>query len=1289
MTMLFRNLVCLPILLGTGLAALSQDTGNTIAAVSIASPTAASLGKYGDIPVSYRTGVPDIHIPIYTVESGSLKLPLTLSYHADGLKTQENASWVGAGWSLNAGGVITRTVVGAADDRGNNAGNNYVTNGYYSDLGFESYLNGAGGNTPDDLNFARGAKDGEPDLYFFNFGGYSGKFYFNDDRTPMLLPDQDLKIQPYLQIGPGFLGFILTTPDGTKYYFGETGNDNPSVNPIEYTVAATAQAGYNAPNSATSSWYLNKILSADGIDSINLTYQPETYSYYALAPTPVLNSNYVPTGGGPNQVGYNVVKNFITGVRLSKISFPNGTVSFTPASAPRSDLSAGSPVTEALTDDANTSAYALGSVTITNNQGLCKKDSLYYDYFYDGTSLASSNFMQLYNEYNIHSDEYKLRLDSLKETSCDGTLAVPPYKFSYFGGIVPRRLSFAIDHWGYANGSSGNTTLVPSFNVVSSTGAGTLYSGAIRDAAWPAMEDGTLQQITYPTGGTTTFSFAPKAVYPYSYSQIAENELTALIVNMNGQDQLTMTNNFTVSGNGAPVTISEQYTSNQPITLNIVNSSNQNVFTYTFSGNYLDSFPFPAGTYTATLAVQDTQRLSGGAYVMITQLGYITTQTTITVGGLRIGSITNNDALTSTNVVTTYNYLDNDINSFTNDILYSIPTYVQVYRNDALGAVWPYCSPNGCASCDGTGAHSYYISGGSLMPMSTLQGENLGYTQVQVSQSGNGYSLYQYYPSAIYTNNGGNLTDVCVRTLQQTSICSLSIPSYPYAPVPFEPMREELSYEGHFSQNGHVLKENYFYPVYVTDSLQTPGHINVNVPGIWSYTEYMLQSMKKVQDRVVQNTYDPVSGAKVSTASTSYYASNFHHQATRKVTTTSSGDSLATNISYALDFRIASCDAVPDSLPYYLTAVHNDSAWMDTAIVNCTPQVDNINNCRSTIFTQFREDLMQARQQLIAYRRRSFASDTANLVSTCYLNALPTADTLLKPILRLQYMFQNAPIETSQWRDLKLLHAGFTRYDSSISPLGFAYPGRSKLINLQAPSLTFSPAVVSGHTISKDSRYTDETLFSFSNGKPQQVIPHSLDTVAYLWDYLNTEPIAKASNAAQASIAYTSFESNGNGSWTIPSGTRDNSYAITGSSSYNLTNGNVSRSGLISGNTYVVSYWSKTGSSYTVTGSTAVQQGKTISINGTWTYFEHTVTGVSTVTISGSGDIDELRLYPATAQMTTYTYTPLVGMTSECDADNRITYYFYDALGRLNVIKDQDGNIVKTYQYHYLGQPGN
>src|SRR5690606_23820893 len=44
--------------------------------------------------------------------------------------------------------------------------------------------------------------------------------------------------------------------------------------------------------------------------------------------------------------------------------------------------------------------------------------------------------------------------------------------------------------------------------------------------------------------------------------------------------------------------------------------------------------------------------------------------------------------------------------------------------------------------------------------------------------------------------------------------------------------------------------------------------------------------------------------------------------------------------------------------------------------------------------------------------------------------------------------------------------------------------------------------------------------------------------------------------------------------------------------------------------------------------------------------------------------IDEVRLYPAGAAMTTYTYKPLLGMGSACDADNYITYYEYDAMGR-------------------------
>lgn len=56
--------------------------------------------------------------------------------------------------------------------------------------------------------------------------------------------------------------------------------------------------------------------------------------------------------------------------------------------------------------------------------------------------------------------------------------------------------------------------------------------------------------------------------------------------------------------------------------------------------------------------------------------------------------------------------------------------------------------------------------------------------------------------------------------------------------------------------------------------------------------------------------------------------------------------------------------------------------------------------------------------------------------------------------------------------------------------------------------------------------------------------------------------------------------------------------------------------------------------------------------------------------------------------MTTYTYQPLVGMTSQCDIGNRITYYEYDGLQRLKRIRDQDYNILKSLDYQYQQSSG-
>ncbi len=62
--------------------------------------------------------------------------------------------------------------------------------------------------------------------------------------------------------------------------------------------------------------------------------------------------------------------------------------------------------------------------------------------------------------------------------------------------------------------------------------------------------------------------------------------------------------------------------------------------------------------------------------------------------------------------------------------------------------------------------------------------------------------------------------------------------------------------------------------------------------------------------------------------------------------------------------------------------------------------------------------------------------------------------------------------------------------------------------------------------------------------------------------------------------------------------------------------------------------------------------------------------------------IDDVCVYPEDAQMSTYTYDPVIGLTSGIDARGETVYYEYDGYQRLLNIKDMDGNILKNYTYN-------
>jgi len=90
-----------------------------------------------------------------------------------------------------------------------------------------------------------------------------------------------------------------------------------------------------------------------------------------------------------------------------------------------------------------------------------------------------------------------------------------------------------------------------------------------------------------------------------------------------------------------------------------------------------------------------------------------------------------------------------------------------------------------------------------------------------------------------------------------------------------------------------------------------------------------------------------------------------------------------------------------------------------------------------------------------------------------------------------------------------------------------------------------------------------------------------------------------------------------------------------------------------------------------------------------WTYVKRKIVldQNEQITILGSVQdgifFDDIRLVPADEQYTLFDYEPLYGLKSITDSNDRNTYYEYDDIGRLKFIKDQEGNIVKAYEYKY------
>jgi RHS repeat-associated protein len=557
------------------------------------SPEVAGIQQIGHNPVSYYNGKAQVGMPLLSLPSKELSHEVSLSFDTGGIKVEQEATQVGLGVNLAVVPPITRTIRGRDDFNGllrfTNSDqanlnsmrastfniltptdaewtfNHIIGAELVTSLNLFCLKNYAPsivqptaiqmGPILDPIEAGKPRLDGESDIFSVNAGSYSVKFIIVPTATSYVIKTMDgspVKIELLPIMVPdltGNSGFKITTPDGVQYYYTVTeklisrsgtsysgrvmypeiqNNTNPdnAVASIEWDLV-----NISAAIPTITSWNLTSIVSAtDPNDKIEFSYTQDT-DYSAIALPSRVNNLTI------NSLLWRLTDNRQKNVMLSEITSPKGKIVFTRTS--RLDLR-------------GNMAQKLDKITL-------------YDQF--NTQVKGYNFAFSYfgSGDNTVPDfvNKRLKLESVTEFGKDNT-TLPSTVFSYkgtvlsFGNIIPATLpnknSYAQDLFGFYNNENANDQLV---NTAQGVGVATFNKGTLVaavlppgaiSAGWgfanPAVRSlnfqyaqlGTVETITYPTGGSTVYEYESNQFNNASYlaSQPTYNTNTGINANIAG-----------------------------------------------------------------------------------------------------------------------------------------------------------------------------------------------------------------------------------------------------------------------------------------------------------------------------------------------------------------------------------------------------------------------------------------------------------------------------------------------------------------------------------------------------------------------------------------------------------------------------------------------------------------------------------------------------------------------------------------------------------------------------------
>lgn len=471
----------------------------TLPTVIPPSPEATALFKHTETPVSYYAGLPQISVPLHTIDVKGLSIPIVMSYHARGIQVEEIPSRVGLGWSLSFGGMISRQTRDMEDDGKTNGHNGYLSDNIYS-----SFFSNEATRMAVEGDVINGQIDLYPDMFYFDANGLSGKFIIDQaDKLVILQKFDDIKIE-YLPQNAGnpatsskILGWIVTDKFGNKFYYGQSKDGSRNARNSEETLMRTRYSTglglevlASTANPRTTAWCLMEIETYFG-EKIEFFYGslPERSEYFRREYDAVecqAMGSYACDGPKVAVTYFSKMKS--NQFQLHEIVYNGGNVVFTKSTLQRQDLEL---------------AYELNKVEIfdPSNQ-LINSYEFVYQYV---TSPPDDNHWE-YLETQDPKSNKRMFLKEIKKSG-DSTY-LPFYGFDYSNILLPNRFSNSQDAWGYYNGANNGSFLTLP-----------LWAGTFTDRTVDTVksEAGLLKKVLLPTGGEIRLEFEHNKVRPPSF----------------------------------------------------------------------------------------------------------------------------------------------------------------------------------------------------------------------------------------------------------------------------------------------------------------------------------------------------------------------------------------------------------------------------------------------------------------------------------------------------------------------------------------------------------------------------------------------------------------------------------------------------------------------------------------------------------------------------------------------------------------------------------------------------